>query len=350
MPVRNFAWFGDNILFETDENGDKIVDYTWAGDELISERRNGKTYTHYYDGQGNTIALTDEDGNVTDTFDYDAWGNVIERTGDTPTPFQWHGQVGYYWDDALGRYHVRARPYEPASGRWTTQDPLLFVDGMNLYQYVDNNPINFVDPSGMDFGAIDASEPLPPPAPFPASGGEKVIGKNSANHFSFLCRCPTRKRDFIKKYGKITGSQSYVKLTNQTIGESHIFNPVPGKGEFFGSGGHTTSVSTVIYCPGKGVASFHFGTTQDANATIRNYWWPADCVAVICGGNDADKASNCLMQSVVVGLRGSKIKIEGIMDTDGCYRGPDGWYIGLNTQASTNNPKESGSFDDYPSD
>ena len=96
---------------------------------------------------GSTRALTDEDGDATDTYIYDAWGNQVTRTGTTANPFRWVGDVGYYWDDETGTFYIRARVYEPVTGRWMSQDPLGLIDGLNLYSasFVPNG----MDPSGM---------------------------------------------------------------------------------------------------------------------------------------------------------------------------------------------------------
>ena len=62
MPVAKYAWHGDNILFETDENGVETVEYTYDPKpfgELISERRGSVTYTHYYDALGSTVPYCD---------------------------------------------------------------------------------------------------------------------------------------------------------------------------------------------------------------------------------------------------------------------------------------------------
>jgi len=63
------------------------------------------------------------------------------------------------WDEETGIYYYRARYYDPTIGRFLSQDPLGMVDGPNLYAYVLNNPINFVDPLGLctlNFGWDDA--------------------------------------------------------------------------------------------------------------------------------------------------------------------------------------------------
>jgi RHS repeat-associated protein len=63
--------------------------------------------------------------------------------------------AGYWWDDAIGLYHVRHRVYRPEWGRWLQRDPLGYAPGWNLYQYVNGMPWASVDPMGL-FGWGDA--------------------------------------------------------------------------------------------------------------------------------------------------------------------------------------------------
>ncbi len=62
--------------------------------------------------------------------------------------------AGYWWDDAIGLYHVRHRAYRPEWGRWLQRDPLGYAPGWNLYQYVNGMPWGAVDPMGL-FGLGD---------------------------------------------------------------------------------------------------------------------------------------------------------------------------------------------------
>ena len=66
---------------------------------------------------GSTRALTDDSGDATDTYVYDAWGNEVSVRGSTVNPFRWVGQVGYYWDDGTGTFYIRARaqPVRPST-------------------------------------------------------------------------------------------------------------------------------------------------------------------------------------------------------------------------------------------
>ncbi len=150
MAVTNYLWDEDSYLEEYDETGATTAAYTnepTPFGSIISQYKNSETNYYHYNSQGSTHQLTDDNETVTDTFSYDAWGNEIARTGMTPTPFRYIGEVGYYYDEELGSYYVRARAYQPTTGRWISTDPIGLVEGSNLYlaYFVPNS----VDPSGL---------------------------------------------------------------------------------------------------------------------------------------------------------------------------------------------------------
>jgi RHS repeat-associated protein len=154
MTVTQYVWDQDNILYETDGNDAVNAEYTYSPErygELISEHRDGETYTHYYDAQGSTLAMTDESGHVTDRFTYNAWGEEVARTGTTETPWRWVGAIGYFWETAIGAYLVRRRIVNPAIARWTSVDPFWRLLDGSSYAYCSNRSLQYVDPSGLLF-------------------------------------------------------------------------------------------------------------------------------------------------------------------------------------------------------
>ena len=143
----------DNVFLEEDENGNVIAEYTHEPDmygELIAQERDGEVRYYNFDGQGSTRELTDENGEVTDTFIYTAFGEEVARTGTTVNPFGYNGTIGYYTNTDTADIYVRARTYEPKIGRWVSLDPLwVRQSNENPYSYVQNNPMNLSDPSGL---------------------------------------------------------------------------------------------------------------------------------------------------------------------------------------------------------
>ncbi|MEO1619055.1 MAG: RHS repeat-associated core domain-containing protein, partial [Planctomycetota bacterium] len=79
---------------------------------------------------------------------FNSFGVVVSSTGTAPAPRL--GYAGYQYDAALGQYHVRARSYDPATGRFLSQDPIRQAAGdANLYRYVGNRVMGSFDPSGL---------------------------------------------------------------------------------------------------------------------------------------------------------------------------------------------------------
>jgi RHS repeat-associated protein len=118
-----------------------------------------QTSYYHYDGQGSTLCLTNENGDVTDQYAYTAYGEEVDTgvANFTRNPFRYVGQQGYYRDADTGEYYVRARTYSPVLARWLSLDPTgLQGGGENLYAYVTGRPVTNVDSSGLRgfFGSV----------------------------------------------------------------------------------------------------------------------------------------------------------------------------------------------------
>ena len=131
------------------QSGSVTKQFTF-GHDLISQRIIGGALSFYsYDGHGSVRQLTDSTSSVTDTYDYDAFGILIHRTGTTPNDYLYSGEQ---FDTHLGFYYLRARYMNPSTGRFwivdryegTTFDPI----SLHKYLYGNANPITYVDPTG----------------------------------------------------------------------------------------------------------------------------------------------------------------------------------------------------------
>jgi RHS repeat-associated protein len=141
-------------------NGAVTRQYTY-GLQRISESQmlNGAWTTSFYvyDGAGSVRELTDSTGKVTDEYEYDAYGNSFTKIGTTPNNYLYRGEQ---YDPDLGLYYLRARYYNPATGRFLSRDP---EDGkakvpasLHKYLYAFGDPVNRIDPRGRAAAAEDA--------------------------------------------------------------------------------------------------------------------------------------------------------------------------------------------------
>ncbi len=136
------------VLEERDAAGQLVVAYT-QGLDLISQHRDGATAYYQYDGQLSTRMLTNPNQEITDRYDYDAFGNLIHHDGQTLNHYLYTGEQ---LDVGPNLYYLRARRYDPVTGRFTSIDPDPGMDSapltLNKYVYASASPVDFADPSG----------------------------------------------------------------------------------------------------------------------------------------------------------------------------------------------------------
>ncbi|ESU31397.1 hypothetical protein G3A_16890, partial [Bacillus sp. 17376] len=166
----NFHYNGDKVIAETDGNNTIISEYTWdTYGNPVTMTKSGKVYYYHFNSRGDVTALTDENGNVVGQYEYDAWGNIIFQTGTmaTSNPYRY---AGYRFDETTGLYYLKSRYYKSDVGRFINPDNSMVIKALtdealkapseyqnltlmsNLFAYVANNPVMYVDPSGYVWG------------------------------------------------------------------------------------------------------------------------------------------------------------------------------------------------------
>ena len=181
----NVAW----QLLETRKGGDTdpYKQYVWDVRYIdapvcrfYDPNVNNNVQTHYYmtDANMNVTAIAEDDGDIVERYDYDPYGKVIVLNADWTLDSSSGGDglsdvdndilfAGYRFDPESGMYHVRFRVYHPTLGRWMQRDPLGYVDGMSLYEYVRSRSTRMSDP----FGLFEGDGPMRMDPGAPGGGG-----------------------------------------------------------------------------------------------------------------------------------------------------------------------------------
>lgn len=163
--IRNYISNGSGkVIFEaltnfiTTGKPDKPI-YTEyiRGDRVLLKKQLGseKLYYYLYNGHGDVIGILNDDGSIANTYDYDEFGNLTQQEEQTDNSFKYAGE---YQDAETGLYYLNARYYDPSMGRFINEDTYEGQSNnplsQNVYTYVQNNPLIYVDPTGHETGAV----------------------------------------------------------------------------------------------------------------------------------------------------------------------------------------------------
>ncbi len=149
----NYLYTGQNLLAEYGAGwGLPTSQYVHGPgiDDVVIRATSIASQYYHQDGLNSVVAVTNTAGTTDATQRFDAWGNKLASTGTAPH-FGYTGRE----PDETGLIFYRARYYDPTVGRFTQRDPIRFYGGINYYVYVDNNPINAYDPSGLELVRVD---------------------------------------------------------------------------------------------------------------------------------------------------------------------------------------------------
>ncbi|MDQ0172398.1 RHS repeat-associated core domain-containing protein [Paenibacillus tundrae] len=171
-----YSYNGDGLLYERTE-GEQTVRYYYdeqaklMAEAVVTSGKAELTYAYIYDlygqlwarqdkktgkleyyqlnGHGDVIGLVDDTGQELNKYTYDIWGGPLTTEENVPNILRYAGE---YWDETVGLQYLRARWYDPGMARFIGEDTyegeLNDPLSLNLYSYVHNNPLKYVDPSG----------------------------------------------------------------------------------------------------------------------------------------------------------------------------------------------------------
>jgi RHS repeat-associated protein len=155
--VTNQICSGDNIICDDviTNNTSFIKTYIQGNDTeaMITNAENSSVYNFYaniYNGRGDVVKSMQLGGSTSESYQFDAFGNnTSDATYTIPNPFLYSGE---YTDSETGKQYLRARYYDPTTGRFTQEDTNMGSDdnqfSLNLYTYCEQNPVMYMDPSG----------------------------------------------------------------------------------------------------------------------------------------------------------------------------------------------------------
>ncbi len=139
--TKRFVWCGFERCEERDASGNVTRRFFSQGEQI-----NGQSYYYAFDHLGSVREMTDGSGTIRARYDYDPYGVRTKLAGDLEASA---GYTGHYFHAQSGLHLTMFRAYDAQTSRWLSRDPLGEEEGMNLYAYVANSPVNGVDPLGL---------------------------------------------------------------------------------------------------------------------------------------------------------------------------------------------------------
>ncbi len=223
--VQENRYDAEGLRFELLENG-RRTSFVYHDGELLQEEGREEQDTSYHLGAGmeafrrrqelsyyhrdeqlSTVFVTDGQGEIRNSYQYDAFGIPLETTEQLNNRIRYTGQQ---YDELTEQYYLRARYYNPVAGRFMQED-VYQGDGLNLYAYCGNNPVVYYDPSG--YASTSIGKACPPQGKISESVDESGTPSTTAGFDDWLGKGATDNKVY---FGMKDGTAQYTGITKQT--------------------------------------------------------------------------------------------------------------------------------------
>lgn len=168
------------LIAETDGSGAPLRDYIYQNDNLVALKLYGSqagVYSVLCDHLGTPQQVVDSTGTVVWKAAYPPFGKAQVLVATITNNIRFKGQ---YFDAETGLHYNFHRYYDPETGRYISADPIGLAGGINLFAYVLNDPVNFIDPWGLKTYGVDFSVLVG--AGGGATGGETFVIDSNGNY------------------------------------------------------------------------------------------------------------------------------------------------------------------------
>lgn len=203
------------LLAVYDGGGSVLKRFRYADGRLpVSVEMGSSTYLLAYNQTGSLRALIDTNGVIVKRINYDAYGNVVADSNTSLNPMI--GFAGGFYDSDTKLTHFGRRDYDAYGGLWTARDPIGLESGdSNFYRYVENDPVNLVDPEGLS--VIDG-----------VKGGKKIKDKVDAykdwKDIYDKCKKLKDSTDCISKAGESGDAEDMVNALRKNRNRSSLLH------------------------------------------------------------------------------------------------------------------------------